>query len=114
MTVTAVITEAPQNITAPIGTNVTFTCRGNGEIIWIVGEVQARSQSRVTSLAEEGVFVELGRFNFSQVVMFATVNLNMSNFRFVSCRVETGDIISGSDSVDSQEVSLLAYGEVSV
>ena len=109
-TVGAVITEAPQNTRAPIGTNVTFTCRGNGLIIWIIGGLQVRSPSRVASLAEEGVFVELGRHNFSEVMMTATVNLNMSNFRFITCRVEVGDVISG-DAVNSEEVSLFVYGE---
>ena len=89
---------------------MTFTCRGNELIIWIIGGLQVRSPSRVASLAEEGVFVESGKHNFSQVVMTASVNLNMSNFRFITCRVEVGDVIGG-DNVESDEVSLLAYGE---
>ena len=90
---------------------MTFTCRGNGLIVWIIGGLQIRSPSRVASLAEDqGVFVELGKHNFSQVVMTASVNLNMSNFRFITCRVEIGDVIGG-DAVNSEEVSLFVYSE---
>ena len=91
---------------------MTFTCRGNGEIVWIVGGIQIRSPLRVAAVAEEGIFVEVGRRNFSQLVMTASVNLNTSVLRFIVCRVETGDIITESDSVDSEEVSLFVFGEL--
>ena len=111
ITVTAVITEAPQNTRARVGRNVTFTCRGNGEIIWIFGGIEARSPGRVASLAREGIFVQLGLRNFSQVVITASLDLNMSDLRFISCQVKTGDLLGGFDTINSEEVSLSVYGK---
>lgn len=98
-------------MTAPVGANRTFNCSGNGVIVWVVGEVQVRTEGRKVIVGNRGVYPIIGQQNFSQVVMMASVALNMSSFRLLVCRVETGDIFSGSSSVESEQVSLLVYGE---
>ena len=103
------ITHSPKNATAALSTNATFSCRGNGEILWEIDGTQVLTEDLVQLFAELGVYVPLPTPNVSELIMTAT---EMNNFtRTIQCLVDPG--IGVGQLEESDLVRLLVYGEKS-
>ena len=101
------ITQPPENITAALGTNTTFSCRGNGEIRWEVGGTQVTTEQLVQLFAELGVYVPLPTPNVSELIMTATEMNNIS--RTIQCLLDPG--IGVGQLEESDPVHLTVFGE---
>ena len=107
-TTAQLITQPPSDITAALGTNATFSCRGNGDIIWEIGGTQVQTELFVELFANEKVYVPLSTVSVSELIMTAT---EMNNFtRTIQCLVDPG--IGVGEVVESDPVRLLVYGEL--
>ena len=108
MTQTAqLITQPPENVTAALGTNATFTCRGNGKVLWEVDGTQIMTEQQVQLFAEVGVYVPLPTPSVSELIMTAT---EMNNFtRSIICRVDPGIRVGAVEKSDP--VHLTVFGE---
>ena len=101
------ITQPPESMTAALGTNATFSCRGDGYIIWEISGTQVQTKQLVQLFALEKVYVHLHAPSVSRLIMTAT---EMNNFtRTIQCLVDPG-IGAGPVEVSSA-VHLLVYGE---
>ena len=102
------ITQPPSNITAALGTNVTFSCGGKGEILWEIDGTQVLTEQQVQLFSQEKVYVPLPTPSVSELIMAAT---EMNNYtRTIQCLVEPGNL---KDSLErSNAVHLLMYGEL--
>ena len=99
------ITQPPSNITAALGTNATFSCRGNGDIIWEIASTQVMTEQLVQLFAREKVYVPLPTPSVSELIMTAT---EMNNFtRTIRCVIDP--ILFFTQ--ESAPVRLLVYGE---
>ena len=101
------LTQPPSNVTAALGTNVTFSCRGNGTIRWEIAGTQVITEFLVQLFADEKVYVPLPTPNVSELIMTATEMNNVT--RTIRCSVVPLDNVVGN--VDSEPVRLLVYGE---
>ena len=100
------IAVPPESATAALGTNATFTCRGNGAIIWEISGTQVHTQ-QVHLFALEKVYVPLPTPSVSQLIMTAT---EMNNFtRTIQCLVDPGVGVGPLE--ESDDVHFLVYGE---
>ena len=105
--VAQLITKQPENITAALGTNATFSCSGNGEVRWEINGTQVLTEEFVQLFADIGVYVPLPTPNVSELITTAT---EMNNFtRKVICQVDPGFRVGKIE--DSYPVYLLVYGE---
>ncbi|XP_064398058.1 uncharacterized protein LOC135344731 [Halichondria panicea] len=84
--------EAPQNISAPKGFNVSVVCRGNGKIVWEFNDIQVRGDRRIADFRAIGIFTNIDQFNESTTVILASDLTD--NYRMV-CRIEQGNFVSG-------------------
>ena len=101
------ITKPPESNTAALGTNATFTCRGNGEVFWEISGSQVQTEQQVQLFALEKVYVPLPTPSVSQLIMTAT---EMNNFtRTIQCVVDPGFGVGPYE--ESDPVHLLVYGE---
>ena len=96
------------NQSAALGTSATFTCRGNGEIVWIFGSIQVRGPIVAAFLAEAGIQAEVGQSMSSTSVISATESNNGTEIR---CRIETGNITDGITFQESEPAFLLVSGK---
>ena len=95
------------NTTTALGTNATFSCRGNGQVIWDISNTRVRTVDTVQSFAEVEVFVPLPTPNFSELIVKGTVENNFT--RPIRCVVEPGNVLEANE--ESDAVYLLVYGE---
>ena len=94
-------------MTAALGTNATFSCRGDGDIFWEVSGTQIQTEQLVQLFALEKVYVHLPAPSVSQLIMTAT---EMNNFtRTIQCLVDPGVRVGPLEV--SSTVHLLVYGE---
>ena len=105
------ITQPPESTTAALGTNATFSCRGNGEILWEIDGTQVMTEQRVQLFSREKVYVPLPTPSVSELIMTAT---EMNNFiRTIQCVVDEG--IGVGEIEDSDPVSyLFVYGKLTL
>ena len=100
------ITKPPDNITAALGTNATFSCLGHGKVIWEVSGTQVHTEQHVHLFAEEKVYVPLPTPSVSQLIMTAT---EMNNFTWtIQCLVDPG--VGVGQLEGSDPVYLYVYG----
>ena len=94
--------------TAPLGTNVTFTCHGDYLIFWQINGTQTLSiTSELVSLfAQEQIYVPVRKHGFSMLIITATANNNFTHE--IECLVAKSGI---DQPVVSEVVHLLVYGE---
>lgn len=99
------ITLSPVNTTVALGTNATFTCRGDNIITWEIANQQIRHTAQVDDFrTHHKIYAPLPKLNFSEVIITAT---NVTNYTTIVCVVGDGVVIK------SEEVKLLAYGKFS-
>ena len=101
------ITDPPSNATTALGTNATFSCRGNGEIMWEVGNTQLFDQNQVNNFAAVGVYAPLPTPFFSE--LFVTGNTANNFTRAIQCIVV--DPNNPLRNEESENVHMLVYGE---
>ena len=101
------ITQPPEKVTAALGTNATFSCRGNGEIRWEIDGTQVLTEWQVQLFAEEGVYVPLPTPRVSELIMTATETNNFT--RSVMCQVDPG--IGVGEVNESDPVHLTVFGK---
>ena len=109
-TTTAVqlIIQPPVSTTTALGTNATFTCRGNGRIKWEISGTQVSTKELVELFAERGVYVPLPTPNVSELIMTATLDNNVT--RTIRCLVIPGGNVA-RQIAESTLVHLLVYGK---
>ena len=101
------ITQPPENVTAALGTNATFSCRGSEDIIWEISGTQILTEDLMQSFADVGVYVPLPTSSVSELIMTAT---EMNNFtRSIICQVDPG--IGVGEVEESDPVHLTVFGE---
>ena len=100
------ITQPPVSITAALGTNATFSCRGNGKVLWQINGTQIRAAYQVPNFASIQVFVPLPRDSSSEVIVTATGETNTT--LMIICAVDQG--VGMGNLVRSNPVQLLVYG----
>ena len=101
------ITQPPENITAALGTNATFSCRGNGEIVWEVAGTLVSTEWFVQLFAEVGVYVPIPTPSVSELIMTATEMNNAT--KTIQCLVDPG--IGVGEVEESDPVHLTVFGE---
>jgi hypothetical protein len=96
---------SPANTTVALGTNATFTCRGDSNITWEIGNIQIREYTQAEFYrTQHKVYVPLPKPNFSELIITAR---NATNYTVsIVCVVGDGFVTK------SEEVKLLAYGEL--
>ena len=102
-----ILTQPPGTTTAALGTNATFTCRGNGRVLWQINGTQFTYDSQVSAIARVQVFVPLPRDGFSELIVTATRVINAT--LVIICVVDPG--IGMGNLVRSDPVRLLIYGK---
>ena len=101
------ITQPPESTSAALGTNATFSCRGNGEIIWEIDGTQVLTEQHVQLFSREKVYVPLPTPSVSELIMTAT---EMNNFtRTIQCLVDPGIGIEPQSIEKSDPVYLFVY-----
>ena len=100
------ITQPPVSTTAALGTNVTFSCRGTGSVLWQINGTQVRDASQLPIFESMLVYVPLPSDSFSELIVTAT-NTNLT----IICVVDPG--IGMGDVVKSDAVQLLVNGKLS-
>ena len=95
-----------------LGTNATFSCHGNGRVLWQINSTQVQDDDQVPIFADPQIFVPLPRDNFSELIVTATRETNAT--LVIICQVMNPYAwpLSGSV-VDSDPVQLLVYGKSS-
>ena len=78
------ITDSPKNVTAALGTNATFSCRGNGEIRWEIAGTHVLTEQQVQLFSQEKVYVPLPTPSFSELIMTATEMYNFTTTIIIS------------------------------
>ena len=101
------ITQPPRNATTALGTNATFTCRENGNIMLEISNTQISEQSQVVNFATVGVYAPLPTPTFSELFMTGTLENNVS--RTIQCVVVDPNNPLATE--ESEVVQLLVYGE---
>ena len=67
------ITQPLVDMMAPLGSNATFECRGNGDITWRVRGTQITTPGQIRdSFTNAMIFVPIGDVGVSQLVVTAT------------------------------------------
>ena len=102
------ITQPPVNTTAALNSNVTFSCRGNGCVLWEINSTQVRNPYLVSGYKVVGVYPLLPRPNNSELIITATHSNNNTQ---IQCVVERGSDGSGNTN-KSDKVILLVFGEL--
>ena len=100
------ITQPPVSITAALGTNATFSCRGSGKILWQINGTQIRVGYQVTNFASIQVFVPPPRDSSSELIVTATRETNVT--LMIICAVDQG--VGVGNLARSDPVQLLVYG----
>ena len=104
------ITLSPVNTTVALGTNATFSCQAENNILWEVANTQIRDRSEADRYRDQyKIYVPLPMHNFSEVIITAT---NVTNSTSIICVVEPSNGV-GNPVTKSEEVKILAYGEFS-
>ena len=104
------ITDPPRNTTTALGTNATFTCRGNGEIMWEISNTQIQELSQLDNFAAVGIYPSLPTQGFSELIMTGTTGDDANNVtRAIQCIII--DPNNPLTTEDSGVVRLLVYGE---
>ena len=100
------ITQPPVSTTAALGTNATFTCRGDAEVFWSISGTQAVTPEVVPLFAQEQIYIPLPTQSYSELIITATADNNFT--RPIRCLVALSSI---DPPVQSEIVHLLVYGE---
>ena len=93
------------NTTAALGTNATFSCRGDSNITWEINGRQIRDRDEVDTFRTQlKVYVPLPKPSFSELIFTASTTTNCTS---VVCLVgpRNGPVNT------SEEVKILAYGK---
>ena len=101
------IVDPPRNTTTALGTNATFSCRGNGEVMWEVSGTQIQDSSQLGSFAAVKVYPSLPTQGFSVLIMTGTTENNGN--RTIQCLVSDPNNPLANE--ESDVVHLLVYGE---
>ena len=101
------ITQPPENTTAALGTNATFSCHGNGNVFWEIDGTQVVTEDLVQAFAEAEVYVLLPTPSVSQLIITATEANNFT--RTIQCLVDSGNVVVPPE--ESDPVYLLVFGE---
>ena len=101
------ITQPPESTTVVLGTNVTFTCHGDGEVFWEINNTQVSGASLVPAFAEVMVFVPLPNDRFSELIVTGSRENNAT--LVIMCVVNPG--VGVGDIEKSEPVQLLVYGK---
>ena len=101
------ITQPPVSITAALGANATFSCRGTGSVLWRINGTQVQDASQLPAFESVLVFVPLPRLSSSELIITATEVTNAT--LVIVCEVDPG--IGMGDIVMSEPVQLLVYGK---
>ena len=101
------ITQPPESTTAALDTNATFSCHGDGNVLWQINGSQVQDASQLSLLASFNVFVPLPRQSFSELIVTATRAINATRLEII-CLVDPG--IRVGMIVASNPVQLLVYG----
>ena len=100
------ITQPPVSTTAALGTNATFTCRGDALVFWSISGTQLITSELVSLFAQEQIYVPLPTLSYSELIMTGTADNNFT--RPIRCLVALSSI---DPPVPSEMVYLLVYGE---
>ena len=96
------------NTTTALGTNATFFCSGNGQVLWEISNRQVRSQALVQAFAQQlDMFVPLPTTGSSELIVKGTLHNNST--RPIRCIVEPNSVLDPNE--ESDVVYLLVYGE---
>ena len=101
-----ILVQPPESTTAALGANATFSCGGDGTVLWQINNTQVQDGSQVPSFANIQVFVPLPRDGFSELIVTATRVTNAT--LVIICAVDPG--VGTGDLVRSDPVQLLVYG----
>jgi hypothetical protein len=105
-----VILEPPESTTAALGTNATFSCHGNGKVLWQINSTQVQDASQVPEFSSTlCVFVPLPNDNMSELIVTASIKTNAS--LMLTCVVEPSPDVMPWSSDKSSPVQLLVYGK---
>ena len=98
------IIQSPMSMVAALGTNVTFTCRVIGSILWSINGIQVFPNG-VEDFVLSGIFVPAAQLNISSVRILAGP---FNNGTTLSCLVEKFPGILN----ESELVNFTSYGEL--
>ena len=104
-TAQGLIIQPPVNTTAALGTNVTFSCHGNGSVLWKINGQQIRDAIQLPVFEMVRLYVPLPKEDYSELFIATTLENNAT--RLIQCIVEQG--ITGRIKM-SETVTLLVYG----
>ena len=93
---------------AALGTNVTFSCHGNGSVLWEINRTQVRNPDQLSDFKVEKMYPLLPRLDYSELIITAT---HSNNNTPIQCVVERGAAGSGNTN-ESDKVILLVFGEI--
>ena len=107
-----VISQPPESTTAALGANATFSCRGNGKVLWEINNTQVRDASQLPTFSSICVFAPLPKDSSSELIVTASTTTNAS--LIIICVVEPGANVRPWSSNESSPVQLLVYGKCAV
>ena len=101
------ITQPPESATVALNTNATFSCSGNGEVLWEIINTQIIAPDQVQQFSGMKVFVPLPKPSFSELIVTATVDNNGT--QMIKCLVDPGLAVGNLE--ESDTVQLLVFGK---
>ena len=105
-----VILQPPESTTAALGTNATFSCRGNRKVLWEINGTQVTDASQVPMFSSIiCVFVPLPKDSSSELIVTASIKTNAS--LEIVCVVQPRLGVQPWSSNKSSPVHLLVYGK---
>ena len=103
------ISQPPESTTAAQGANATFSCHGNGKVLWEINRTQIRDASQLPIFSSICVFVPLPNDSSSELTVTASTTTNAS--LTIICVVEPGANVRPWSLNKSSPVQLLVYGK---
>ena len=101
------ITQRPVNVTAPLNTNVSFTCEGApGELIWSINNVQIRDEGARMLFPSADFYIPLRQAVSSELFI---IGLDIYNETGVQCIIFNGQTLVE----ESDFAFLYLYGKLS-
>ena len=102
------ILQPPESTTAALGANATFSCRGNGKVLWEINGTQVQDASQVQMFSSIYVFVPLPNDSISELIVTASTTINAS--LTIVCIVEP-EHYNNIIAYNSSQVQLFVYGK---
>ena len=103
------ISQPPENTTAALGANATFSCHGTGSVLWQINGTQVQDASQLPMFSNVCVFVPLPNDSSSELIMTASTTTNAS--LTIVCVVQPSPGVQPWSSIKSSPVQLLVYGK---